>query len=1647
MTQQSGTADPAVLAEAEAADPSRATMIRQYFRHLADDDLPENPADVVAAINSHLRIGTQRPPGTIAIRVYNPPAAEVGVDGRSESFTVIDIVNDDMPHLVDTVVGVLINAGIRVHRVFHPILKIRRASEGQLIDCEDRLSGFGGGVVAAADSADTEEAGAAAAAAEQGANANGKAAGAVGKESWMRVLVERLTDAERAEQLQQQLDSALRSVRAVVADGPQMQARLQEIAGELRPEDAEYAELIDWFADGNMVPLGVAGGGGPALGSYRSELDDPGSDDPENDDAGSDNTGSDNAGNDGAGFDGAGSDEAGAAAAAQPQPVSLSQAVSLSQSESGSLINPALPALTLDITVGGRQAKITGVLQARGINADPSGVPVLRRLVGRTLDKLGAEPDSYTGQRVVELLGQYPRVELFWADPEQASDLVAEVLRGSGRRDLRAFVQQDPLHRFVVVLVFLAKDRWNTENRLKMQQVLLHQLRGDDIRYSALVAQSELAVVHFTVRTGQPTTINTAALSAQLTDAVRSWEDDLVTSVVGDVDLLDTAGAIARYSTAFDQAYKEDFTGADAVEDLRRLDSLAGPDDLALSISVPQDDGQVQRRLRLYVAGGTVSLSRAFPVLQSMGAEVIDERPYQVTRSDGTRCHIYDFGLTFPDVKLPETEQLEAVRPRFSEAFLASWRGDAAVDGFNTLVLAADLDWRQIAVLRAYAHYLQQIGFPYTQGYIERVLRNHPDLVRELSALFDARFDPRAAEPDTSSRVQRIEAALDEVTSLDADRILRMFLALILATDRTNAYTAAYLQPSAAGQLPPLAFKLVPSRIPGVPKPVPVHEIWVYSPRVEGVHLRFGAVARGGLRWSDRPEDFRTEILGLVKAQEVKNAVIVPVGAKGGFVVRKPPVPTGDPAADREAQLAEGVSAYRQFISALLSVTDNRVADAIVPPDDVVRHDEDDPYLVVAADKGTATFSDIANEVAQSHGFWLGDAFASGGSEGYDHKAMGITARGAWESVKHHFRDLGVDTQSQEFTAVGVGDMSGDVFGNGMLLSDQLRLVAAFDHRHIFIDPDPVAATGYAERQRLFELPRSSWADYNRELISAGGGVWPRTAKSIPISDQTRRALGLPGSVTALSPAELMRAILLAPVDLFWNGGIGTYVKASDETNAEVGDKANDPVRVNGKDLRVKVIGEGGNLGVTQRGRIEFARGGGAVNTDAIDNSAGVDTSDHEVNIKIALTPQVTDGTLSGPARRELLESMTDDVAALVLADNTAQNRLLGVSRAHAAPMMSVHRRLIGTLESTAGLDRALEFLPDDETISVREAAGEGLTSPELSVLVAYVKSAAAREMLASDLPDDPAFTGQLSEYFPERMRSEQGSAIQAHPLAKEIVTTATVNEVVNNGGISYLSRIAEETAATAVDGIRAYRVVSEIFGLPRLWADIAARDNKIPAAAQDRLLLDTRRLLDRASRWMLSRRPQPLNVSAEIDRYAGPIGTLLPLMPELVTGVERGNVERDTASYVADGVDPQLARRVAYSLYTFSLLDVVDVALETDRSVLEAAQVYYALSAHLDFDRMLSEVTALERGDRWHALARQAVRDDLYRSMRLLAADVLSTTEASQSVTEKIAQWETENASRLARSRSTLSEIAGSAAGDLAALSVAAREVRSMIR
>ncbi|MDQ4062435.1 MAG: NAD-glutamate dehydrogenase, partial [Actinomycetota bacterium] len=917
-----------------------------------------------------------------------------------------------------------------------------------------------------------------------------------------------------------------------------------------------------------------------------------------------------------------------------------------------------------------------------------------------------------------------------------------------------------------------------------------------------------------------------------------------------------------------------------------------------------------------------------------------------------------------------------------------------------------------------------------------------PHIARLIVDLFKARFDPdhqQRAEQETERLTSEIKESLDAVTSLDEDRILARFLSVTLATLRTN-----YFQSTLEGEPKPyLSFKLDPTNIPELPLPRPMFEIFVYSPRTEGIHLRGGEVARGGIRWSDRREDFRTEVLGLMKAQTVKNAVIVPVGAKGGFVVKQPPTEGG-----REALMQEVVACYRTLIRGMLDLTDNLDGEGarahVVPPPQVVRYDDDDPYLVVAADKGTATFSDLANSISAEYGFWLGDAFASGGSEGYDHKAMGITARGAWESVERHFRELGINVHTTDFTVVGIGDMSGDVFGNGMLLSRHIKLIAAFNHQHIFLDPDPDPETSFEERKRLFELPRSSWTDYDTSLISEGGGVFPRSAKSIPLSPEVRQLLGV--EVDSLAPNELINALLKAPVDLLWNGGIGTYVKASEETNAEVGDRTNDALRADADELRCRVVGEGGNLGFTQRGRIEYALGGGLVYMDAIDNSAGVDCSDHEVNIKILLDAIVENGDMTGKQRNELLAEMTDEVGRLVLRDNYQQAQAIDQAVSLARPMVDVHARYIHALEQSGRLNRELEFLPGEEDLAERRANGVGLTAPEFAILLSYSKITLYKDLLASDALEDPYLSGELERYFPTPLRERFREQMREHRLHREITATHVANSMVNRCGPSFAFRLGEETGATGPGIARAYTAAREIFGMRTLWAEIEALDNRVEVEVQKRMFLDGRKVVERATRWLLRNRRAPLDIAATISYFSEGAEELAGYIPSLLLDGDREALKRETEQLTEAGVPSELANRVAILDPMFSALDIIDVAGATGQPLETVAAVYFTLGDRLKLHWLRDHIEALPRDNRWRTLARSALRDDVYSQQAALTAEILRSIPDELSARERIDAWVETNSGPVERALQVLSDINSSGTFDLSTLSVALREIRNLV-
>jgi len=1242
---------------------------------------------------------------------------------------------------------------------------------------------------------------------------------------------------------------------------------------------------------------------------------------------------------------------------------------------------------------------------------------------------------------LVDILDNYPRDELLQSGADDLySDAIA-ILELQHRQRLRLRVRRDDFGRFFSCFVDLPLGRLTEAVRVRIRETLMATFHGVHAEESTLVTDSAVARLHFVIyaQPGVAPDYDTPVIEARLASALRTWTDDLADALVEEFG--EERGVLLhhRYASALPSGYQDDHTARTAVNDIRRLEALLSGDPgdgLAMHLYRPHETIDPAPRLKLYRHGEPLTLSDVLPLLENMGTKVIDERPYEIRPAGADPVWIYDFGLhreALADIDVAE------VRERFQETLAAVWRGEIENDRFNWLVLRAGLRGRDVTVLRAYVRYLGQAGSTFSRDYMAATLVGNPDVASQLVELFTIRFDPdfdRHTDRGLLAKqaVAEIDGRIDLVESLNEDRVLRSLLRLVTATLRTN-----FFQTPAEGRVASrLALKLDPRSIPDLPLPRPMFEIFVYSPRVEGVHLRGGPVARGGLRWSDRPEDFRTEILGLAKAQTVKNAVIVPVGAKGGFVVTSPPL-------GRDALQAEVASCYRTFVRGLLDVTDNVIEGRVVPPHRVVRHDGDDPYLVVAADKGTATFSDMANGISREYAFWLGDAFASGGSKGYDHKAMGITARGAWVSVRRHFRALGIDVQNEDFTVAGIGDMSGDVFGNGMLLSRHIRLVAAFDHRHVFVDPDPDPGRGFDERARLFALPRASWADYDPAAISPGGGVFPRTAKTVPLSDEMRRALDV--DAEALPPDELVRAILRAPVDLLWNGGIGTYGKASTEANADVGDKNNDAVRIDATELRCRVVGEGGNLGFTQRGRIEFALHSGHINTDAIDNAAGVNCSDHEVNIKILLDRVVRDGDLTAKQRDALLAAMTNDVATQVLGDNNGQTRALYISVAQAGAMRDVHVRYLDVLERSARLDRALEQLPTGDELRDRAHTGGGLTMPEFAIVLAYSKIALFGELLASDVPEDPFLGRELEQYFPEVLRSRYPDQIREHPLRREIIATRVTNSVVDRAGTTFIFRLTEETGMAAPDVARAHTAAREIFGLRTLWAQIADLDDVVGTDTQIALLLEVRRLAERATRWLLRNRSQPLDIAAATEFFRRGVKELAVLIPTLVTEHRRRRFERTVDDHVGAGVPKDLAWSVGTLPDLISALDITTVARSTARPVGEVAEVYYTLDEYLKLDWLRDRILELPRDDRWQSLARAALREDLHVVHSAITAEVLRTIPPGAKGHEQVDHWVGTIEAATNRCLRLLGDVINSGRFDLATLSVALREIRTLVQ
>jgi glutamate dehydrogenase len=1279
--------------------------------------------------------------------------------------------------------------------------------------------------------------------------------------------------------------------------------------------------------------------------------------------------------------------------------------------------------------------RFLGLYTSRVYTMSPSLIPLIRMKVAAVIERANFSARSHERSELLRILEVHPRDELFQSTVNELFDTAIAIIQLQERRLVRLFVRRDPSQKFINCLVYMPRDMYNTQLRIRVQDILCKAFGAQEAEFSTFFSESILTRTHFVLRTDplQPKDRDVLVLEQEIVEACMSWQDHLRNHLVEEFGEEQGLAIAAEYGDAFPVAYRDDCEARGAVSDIRKMAKLISDSDIAMSFYRAMGDADQTLRFRLFHLHKPLPLSDVMPILDNFGLRALGERSYGIKRASSTQIWIHEFILSYG---WADGIDINEVKGNFQEAFARIWYGDTENDSFNKLILGTGLGWRDVAMLRSYARYLKQIQFNFSSEYIAETLLRHLTITQIVVQLFQLRFDPQLAlsEVERGERELRLQtrilAALDEVQNLGEDRIIRQFVALIKATLRCN-----YFQRDDSGKPKNyFSFKLSSAAVPEMPLPRPLYEIFVHSPRVEGIHLRTSKVARGGIRWSDRQEDFRTEVLGLVKAQNVKNAVIVPTGAKGGFVARRA-VP-----GDRDAVQREGIASYRIFVQGLLDITDNMSDHGLIPPPDVVRKDDDDIYLVVAADKGTASFSDIANDISSHYNFWLGDAFASGGSVGYDHKKMAITARGAWISVTRHFREMGIDVATTDFSVVGIGDMAGDVFGNGMLLSRHIRLVAAFNHQHIFIDPNPDPDSSFGERERLFNLPRSSWEDYDAALISAGGGVFRRSAKSIEISAQMKALLQI--EADQLTPNELIVALLKAPVDLLWNGGIGTYVKASTQIHADCGDKTNDAVRVDGRDLRCKIIGEGGNLGCTQLGRVEYALHGGRCNTDFIDNSAGVDCSDHEVNIKIALNTLLANGDMTEKQRRELLVSMTDAVAALVLQDNRRQTLALSLAELQALQRSGEYQRLIHRMEMQGYLNRALEFIPGDDALIERKAGGRGLTRPELSVLISYTKAQLKTALAVSAIADDPLLSQSLYSAFPTHLSECYRDAIERHRLRKEIIATQIANDMVDMMGITFVERVGQSTGASAVDVARAYVTAREVFGMPAHWQALEALPTGVSGQIQLELMAVEMRLVRRATRWFIRNRRVNLDPSREVDRFKDALAQFIVELPQLMVGRVHDDYLARHRQLTAAGVPAALAQRAALANVMYAGLGIIDAAAEIEAPAIKVAELYFVLGQELELDLFSRQIAELHVENHWQAQARETFRDDLEWQIRKLAVGAMRHLCNKGDVPACIQRWMAQQHVLIERWRAMLVELHGTQTKDFAVYAVAIREL-----
>jgi glutamate dehydrogenase len=1572
----------------------------QIFARAAPEDLARyEPREIAALAEDAWLFLKERSPGTAKVRVRSP-----GGSAGSEHIgkvSILEIVNDNMPFLLDSIMGELTEHGIDVRLVVHPIFSIERDTAGSLI-------GFSG---------------------------ENTPTGAMQRESFIHVHTERIEDEARRARLVQPIEQTLADVRVSVADWRAMVARVREVVAEMRSnppqlpvdEVAEAMQFLEWLTADNFTFLGVREyafppGGGEVEPKFETGLGILRARDVRILRRGREFV------------------------AITPEILEFLEepkALIITKANVRSRVHRRVHMDYVGVKRFDREGRVAGEFRIVGLftstayTRPPKTIPYLRRKVDAVIKRSGLDPAGHSGKALANVLESYPRDELFQIDEDTLFRFAVEILYLDERPRVRVLARRDRFDRFVSVLVFVPRERYDSGIRIAIGNFLGDIYRGQPVAFYPFFPEGPLVRVHFIIARFEGATPNPdrATLEQAVETIIRTWTDALTEAINLAHDGAKAQTLLRRYREAFPVSYREDYGANIAIADIRTIENLSADGPIGVEFYARIGTDLKAAGLKVFSRERPIPLSERVPVLENMAFKVVDERTYRIDPAGSEQVWLHDMLLERADRGAIE---LEALRQRLEVCFLAVMRAYAENDGFNALVLAAGVPWRDVALVRAISRFLRQVRIAYSQDYLWATLRRHAPIAAKIVELFHARFDPRLAiaadeRAHRQTEIQaQIESALQAVESLDEDRILRRFVNAVTAAVRTNFYQLENIgEPKAT-----IAIKYESRKIEEMPAPRPLYEIFVYSPRLEGVHLRFGKVARGGIRWSDRPQDFRTEILGLVKAQQVKNAVIVPVGAKGGFLPKW--LPTGGP---REAIQQEGTAAYVLFVSSLLDVTDNLGPAGVVPPANVVGHDDDDPYLVVAADKGTATFSDIANGIAIERKFWLGDAFASGGSAGYDHKKMGITARGAWEAVRRHFQEIDVDIRSTPFTVAGIGDMSGDVFGNGMLLERTIRLVAAFDHRDIFLDPDPNPEMSFSERKRLFDLPRSSWRDYDRTKISAGGGVFARTAKEIELSAQARQLLGIASSKA--TPQQVMRAILKLPVDLVWFGGIGTYVRASTESDDEVGDRANDPIRITGAELACRVVGEGANLGLTQRARVEAAWRGVRLNTDAIDNSAGVNTSDLEVNIKIALGSAVHDGQLSPERRNVLLGEMADEVAVLVLRNNYLQTLALSLAQRRGLEDLGFQQRLMQMLEARGLLDRAVEFLPDDKELAERRRRGQGLTRPELAVLLAYAKIALYDELLDSRVPDDPYLGRELARYFPKPLLENFPDAVAKHRLRREIIATQLANSMINRGGPTLIARITDQTGAAPAAIAAAFAATRDSYRLTELNAAIDALDGRIGGALQLELYAAVQDLLIDRLIWFLRNVELARGLADIVEHYRAGIASIEAVLANVLTREAQIVQATRAAELVAGGVPEQLARRIASLPALAAATDIVLVADRTEKPVAEVAATFFAAGAYFQLDRIADAARGIKLTDYFDQLALDRALGSIAEAERRLTAEMVGNGVAGPAAVE---QWIAAHSGEVERIRATVHDIAASGL-TLSKLSVAASLLGDLVK